>query len=201
MIFIIVIILLTVGLIILIIVKPSMTDNKGGKILVFFGFFILPGLAIVLGASSHFESSKSTEFCLSCHVMEPYGKSLRIDDQSYLPAKHFQNNLIPRKSACYTCHTNYTMFGDVQSKLRGLRHVYINYLGKIPEKLKLYTPYDKRECLHCHNGSRAFMENPVHEGILGDITSGTLSCLECHTQIHGIDELDNLKFWQSEAGK
>ena len=64
--------------------------------------------------------------------MHDFGQSLYVDDPSYIPAKHFQNNLVPRDRACYTCHTDYTMFGTMHSKLRGLRHVYVQYLGKIP---------------------------------------------------------------------
>ncbi len=33
-----------------------------------------------MGTSSELEHAKRTEFCLSCHIMEPYGKSLRVDD-------------------------------------------------------------------------------------------------------------------------
>ncbi|MEI9815368.1 MAG: hypothetical protein WDO18_23165 [Acidobacteriota bacterium] len=52
--------------------------------------------------------------------MEDYGRSLYIDDPSYVPAQHYQNALVPRDHACYTCHTQYTMFGTVQAKLKGV---------------------------------------------------------------------------------
>ena len=55
--------------------------------------------------------------------MEAYGKSLRIDDPTYIPASHFQNNRIPRNEACYACHTNYAMFGGLKAKLGGLKHL------------------------------------------------------------------------------
>ena len=71
-----------------------------------------------MGFALHLEHAKSTEFCVSCHVMEPYGTSLHFDDLDYLPASHFQNNLVPREKACYTCHTQYTMFGDVRRQAR-----------------------------------------------------------------------------------
>ena len=60
--------------------------------------------------------------------MEAHGKSLYIDDPTYVPAAHFQNNRIPKEQACFTCHTNYTMFGDVYGKIRGLQHIYVYYL-------------------------------------------------------------------------
>ena len=79
-----------------------------------------------------------------------------MDDKSYIPAAHFQNNFVPRDHACFTCHTDYTMFGDYKAKWRGVHHVWVQYFGKIPkpEDIKLYTPYNNRECLHCHAGAR-----------------------------------------------
>ena len=32
--------------------------------------------------------------------------------------RHFQNKRIPADHACYTCHSDYTMFGDVDDKIR-----------------------------------------------------------------------------------
>jgi hypothetical protein len=42
------------------------------------------------------------------------------------------------------------MFGGLKAKLGGLRHIYVHYLGKPPqpEDIKLYEPYNNRECLH-----------------------------------------------------
>src|SRR5690242_8438430 len=87
--------------------RPAITAARGGKILAFLGFFILPVFTGLLGLENHVERSKQTEFCLSCHIMEPYGRSLRVDDPTYIPAAHFQNNRVPREEACYTCHADY----------------------------------------------------------------------------------------------
>src|SRR5271165_5123396 len=108
--------------------RTELTRARAGKILAFVVLFIAPVLAVTLGFSEHMERAESTQFCLSCHVMHDFGQSLYVDDPSYIPAKHFQNNLVPRDHACYTCHTDYTMFGTAHAKLRGLRHVYIQYL-------------------------------------------------------------------------
>ena len=32
------------------------------------------------------------------------------------------------------------------------------YIGTIPKPLALYTPYNNRECLQCHDGTRGFEE-------------------------------------------
>ncbi|MBO0799526.1 MAG: NapC/NirT family cytochrome c, partial [Blastocatellia bacterium] len=126
--YLIILILISIALIGYLVIRPSITATKGGKILAFVALLVFPVLAGGMGASEHLERSKSTGFCLSCHVMEDYGKSLQVDDRSYIPAVHYQNHLVPRDQACYTCHTDYTMYGGLRAKLRGLRHVYVQYL-------------------------------------------------------------------------
>ena len=120
--------------------RARLSRSREGKILAFLALLVLPVLSVWGGFSEHMERATSTSFCLSCHVMNDFGRSLHVDDQGYVPAAHFQNNLVPRDHACYTCHTDYTMFGTVNAKIRGLRHLYVQYLGRIPkpEKIKLY---------------------------------------------------------------
>src|SRR2546421_3759828 len=108
-----------------------LTRSREGKILAFMALLILPALSVCAGFTEHMERATSTSFCLSCHVMTDYGRSLYVDDRSYIPARHFQNNLVPRDHACYTCHTDYTMFGTIRAKIRGLRHLQVQYFGKV----------------------------------------------------------------------
>src|SRR5947209_8533268 len=150
--------LLSLALILLLVIKPAVTRTISGKVLAFIALFLLPVMAGAMGVSDHIERSQTTGFCLSCHIMNDYGKSLHVDDKNVLVAAHFQNSRVPRDRACFTCHTNYTMYGDYKAKLRGMRHVYVQYLGTIPNKIELYTPYNNRECLHCHEGARSFEE-------------------------------------------
>lgn len=187
-------------------VRPTMTRDRGGKILAFFALFILPAVAAFSGSWRHLERSKQTEFCLSCHTMSEHGRSLLIDDPSFLPAAHYQNNRVPRDQACYTCHKDYTMYGDFAAKWRGLRHVYAQYLGNRPEpaEIKLYTPYNNRECLHCHLGARSFEEASAHNreaGSLGAMKSNATSCLDskCHNFAHDVESLKDFPMWKSEG--
>lgn len=180
-------------LIVLIVLRPGLTKERGGKILAFLGLFIVPVLVTWIGTETHLEHAKTTHFCLSCHAMEPYGESLGIEDTDYLPSGHYQNKRISREEACYACHTSYTMFGDLQAKLRGMKHVYVNYLGTVPERLALYEPYENRECLHCHGGARAFEELEDHADSRAELEANTFSCLDCHDFVHAIEELDELE--------
>ena len=194
------IIIVAVVLVSVMIFNPSLTVTRGGKILAFVSVFIFPALSGSMGVRQHIEQSKKTEFCTSCHVMKDYGKSLLIDDPAHMPAAHFQNNRVPRDKACYTCHTTYTMFGGTESKLRGLKHVYRQYFGKVPDKVELYTPYNNRECLQCHGSARNFEEGVTHnleDGRLQLIKSGQLSCTStgCHDAGHNVKDLGSKTFW------
>lgn len=196
-------IVVTLPLVLLVAIRAELTRARGGKILAFFALFILPVLASFTGYSEQMSRSKQTRFCLSCHVMTDYGRSLYVDDKSYLPAAHFQNNRIPRDEACYTCHTDYTVFGTFRSKWRGLRHVYVQYFGKVPapEDVKLYQPYNNRECLHCHAGARSFEDAPAHHkksSMLQDMKSNQLSCMStnCHDIVHDLASLKDATFWK-----
>jgi cytochrome c-type protein NapC len=198
------VILFSIVLIALLVLRPSITATRAGKILAFVALLVFPVLAGGMGVNQHMERSKSTNFCLSCHVMEDYGKSLHVDDRSFIPATHFQYNLVPRDKACYTCHTDYTMYGDINSKLRGLKHVYAYYIGKPSQPIKLYQPYNNRECLHCHLGARSFEESEAHTKEpqrLSQIKANQMSCStsECHNIIHNVNQLKDATFWKEPA--
>lgn len=193
----------TIVLVATIAFRPSLTSTRGGKQLAFVVYFLLPVAVAFMGVSEHMERSKETQFCLSCHVMAPYGRSLYIDDPTYAPAAHFQNARVPRDEACYTCHTDYVIYGSLRAKLRGLRHVYVQYVGTIPTTIQLYNPYNNRECLHCHDGARSFEEGAVHSAdpsIMASIKSNQLSCLTsgCHDNVHAVAHLSELKLWESK---
>ena len=184
-------------------VRADLTRSREGKMLAFVALLVLPTVAVWAGFSEQMDRAQTTQFCLSCHVMSEYGKSLYVDDPSYIPAAHFQNNRVPRTRACYTCHTDYSMFGTINAKLEGLRHMRVQYFGTVPkpEDIKMYAPYNNRECLHCHLGSRKFETQSAHNRTpdeLGKIKSNQLSCLtsRCHDIIHDVDTLKDATFWK-----
>jgi nitrate/TMAO reductase-like tetraheme cytochrome c subunit len=188
-------------LLIVLAVRPTLTRDRGGRILAFLGLLVLPSLALAIGFGEHVERSKRTDFCLSCHIMEPYGKSLKIDDSEYVPASHVQNNRVNRDEACFTCHTTYALYGDMKAKIGGLRHIAINYFGTKPDTIKLYEPYNNRECLHCHNGARSFESNDAHaetDTTMAAIKANRLSCLAsgCHDLVHDVHNVDKLEMWK-----
>ncbi len=179
--------------------RPESAVTVGGKMLAFLALFVLPGLLLLGGASRHYEQAKTTEFCLSCHIIQPYGESLHIDDAHFLPAAHYQNKRIPVDRACYTCHTNYTLFGDLDDKIRGVRHVWHNLWGSASDPIELYEPYENRACLKCHQGARSYEEQAAHSPFRADLLEGAKSCLMCHNLIHEIAKLDRFQRWDPEV--
>ena len=182
--------------------RRNLSPPREGRVLAFLALAILPGVSVWAGFETHLDRATSTGFCLSCHVMKDYGKSLHYDDPSYLPARHFQNNYVPSDHACYTCHTDYAMFGGVRAKMHGLRHIYVQYLGTVPKSadVKLYGPFPNATCLHCHLGSRRFEEQKAHHrepDQLMKMKSGATSCLSsgCHDIVHEVGDLNGAKFW------
>jgi len=197
-------ILISIALIGWLVLRPSITTTRGGKMLAFVAMLIFPVMAGGMGASKHLENSKSTRFCLSCHVMDDYGKSLHVDDRSLVPAIHYQNHLVPQEQACFTCHTDYTMYGDINAKLRGLKHVYAYYIGTPSQPIKLYQAYNNRECLHCHLGARSFEESEAHTKdpqTMPRIKANQLGCTSsgCHNNVHNIQLLKEATLWKEQA--
>lgn len=196
-----VILALALTMVVLLVARPQMTAVRGGRILAFVGLFVFPVLVGLLGVDNHIERSKQTQFCLSCHIMKPYGRSLYVDDPTYIPAAHFQNNRVPRDEACYTCHTDYTLYtGGIKAKVRGLHHIYAQYIGAPHQPVQLYHPFNNRECLHCHLGARSFEQGATHSAILQDIKTNQISCVTsgCHDMIHNVAQADHLKYWSPQ---
>jgi len=190
-------IVLTIVLAGVFLVRSSITEGATGKILAFVGLCVLPVLCIGTGMSFHLQRSQQTRYCVSCHSMESHGKSLYVLNPKYIPAQHFQNHLVPSDKACYTCHTDYTMFGPLKDKLRGLMYVYMEYVSTPPKTIHLIGRYNNLQCLHCHAGTRDFEGNLEHMPPLASLESNQVSCISsgCHDMVHNVSEVDHLKMW------
>ena len=194
------------GLVALVVgLRAHVTRSREGKMLAFVALLILPVAAVWIGFSEQMERAQTTAFCLSCHVMDDFGKSLYIDDPSFIPARHFQNNRVPRERACYACHTEYTLFGPAKAKIEGLRHLWVQYVrgAPKPEAIRLYEPFRNAQCLHCHLGARQFEESSAHKkipGLLDQVKSEQRSCTSsgCHEFIHDVASLKDATFWKAK---
>lgn len=181
---------------------PKLTAARTGKILLLLALFVVPFFLLQIGVSQSLTGSKQKDFCTSCHEMQAYDTSLHIDDPEYVPANHFQNRMVPQETACYTCHTDYTLYGDVEAKFNGMKHVFVHYFGDVPKdgEIKLYSPYPNDNCLQCHRGSRAFEKKKAHttEGVTLEILyANQKSCAStgCHDKMHDIKKLGSFDLW------
>jgi cytochrome c-type protein NapC len=188
---------LTIVLAAVFFVRPSFTRGATGKILAFVALCVLPVLCISTGMSAHMQRSEQTKFCISCHAMENYGKSLYVDDPKYIPAQHFQNHRVPADRACYSCHADYTIYGPMKDKLQGIKRVYMQYVSTPPAKIEISGGYNNLQCLHCHAGARSFEENPVHIAVMDSVKANQLSCVSsgCHDSVHNASEVSHQKMW------
>ena len=58
------VILFSIVLIARLVLRPSITATRGGKMLAFVALLIFPALAGGMGVNRHIERSKTTNFCL-----------------------------------------------------------------------------------------------------------------------------------------
>ena len=132
-------IVLSIVLASIFLIRPSVTTGAAWKILAFIGLCVLPALCIVGGMNTHMQRSEQTRFCISCHVMIPYGRSLYVDDPSHIPAQHFQNHRVPPDMACYACHADYTIYGPLKDKLQGHdAHLYaVREYAAEPDRIRI----------------------------------------------------------------
>ena len=193
------VIVLTMVLAVFFLIRPSVTAGAREKILVFIALFILPVLCIGGGMSTHMQRSEQTRFCISCHSMENYGKSLYVDDPNYLAAQHFQNHRVPADMACYACHTDYTIYGPLKDKFQGITRIYMQYVSTPPKTIHIRGGYKNLQCLHCHADARSFEENPVHTAIMDSLKSNQMSCISsgCHDTVHNVAHLGHVKLWRT----
>jgi mono/diheme cytochrome c family protein len=194
-------VVLTIALAGVFLVRPSITVGATGKILAFVSLCVLPVLCISSGMSFHMQRSQQTSSCISCHSMASHGQSLHLEDPKYIPAQHFQNHFVPPDQACYTCHTDYTIYGPWKSRIDGLRYVYMTYIGTVPKTIHLKGKYSNLQCLHCHAGARDFEEHLAQMPPIGLLTSNRISCLSsgCHDMVHNASEVAQLKMWNGGA--
>jgi len=172
-------------LIIRIIVQdPKKTQRPFGKWLLLMIFFILSPMIYLLNFSVAVEDSKTVEFCNSCHIMHGYVNNLEDPDSEYLASLHYQYRWIAGDQ-CFTCHSDYGLFGNAKAKMTGIKHVWAYYTGyKTP--IELYDAYNNKICLRCHAPVIAFQETEEHEENATKILSNEMSCLgaDCHVGTH-----------------
>lgn len=166
---------------------PRRTVTGPHRTLLLAAIVVLP-LLWLTGALLHADATmKSVGFCLRCHEMEPYGESLMSDDSATLSGAHYRSGWIDRERACYQCHTEDTLAGEIGAKCRGTYDLIVHYFGTVPEKIELIEPYPNAVCLSCHGPRERFLEEAGHaypESLFDDVSHDRTPCLDCHAPAH-----------------
>lgn len=158
------------------------------------GIVLLPLAAYALSTFLIVENSKSVEFCGSCHVMGPIVKSL--DGTEGLAALHFRTGRISHDEACFVCHSGYGIWGTVNAKLAGLRHMLHTVTGNYDVPLELHGTFDINSCLGCHARAQAFRDVEAHRDLdtQKSLLAHEMSCVGiCHDAPHPEAALDGTR--------
>ncbi len=148
-------------------------------------FVVLSPLVYFLNVGLAIQGSEPVEFCNSCHVMKPYVDDLENPDSERLAAQHYQYRWISDHQ-CYTCHSDYGLFGGAGAKLAGLRHYVKYYITGFERPIKIRGTYDNKRCLHCHGPVASYRETAEHQKNADAIATSKMSCLgaNCHVRPH-----------------
>ena len=154
------------------------------KELMFFSVGVVP-LALVFFAYTYgMTASEKVEACASCHIMAPWVNDLHDGKSDTLAAVHFKNRYI-QENHCYTCHSDYGMFGTMHAKWEGLGHIARYSTGIYELPIKIAHPYPNWRCLNCHAASQKFLDPKKHpKEDIPDLMSGKTSCIDCHGPAH-----------------
>lgn len=164
--------------------------NRMTKVLLLVGLGLLPAVVSLTGNIASFEYTMSRPFCGSCHVMGPYVRDAEDPESKSLAAAHSRNNKFG-ESSCYTCHSDYQMFGAITTKLTGMRHLFsyiTEYANTGPDgeggrPIHMFKPFQNDRCMQCHSTrANAYLEK--HGDDVEAIRSGDVRCIDCHDVIH-----------------
>lgn len=160
------------------------------KMLLLVGLGLLPGVVSLTGNIASFEYTMSRPFCGSCHVMGPYLRDAEDPSSTSLAATHSRNGKFGENS-CYTCHSDYQMFGAITTKLNGMRHLWAyvtEYASTGPDgeggpPIHMFKPFDNDRCMQCHSTrGKTYLDR--HGDDVEAIRAGDVRCIDCHDEVH-----------------
>ena len=162
--------------------RQSLLDIHS-KWILFLGVAVLPIPAIFMSTAVGLEHSKQPEFCDPCHAMDPFMEDMKDVASKQLAARHYKNRFI-QKAHCYTCHTDYGIFGTMEAKLNGMKHLWGDFTDHWSHPIEISKPYRYQICLNCHAGAVRFERLEEHDGVIEEVLAGEGGCNPCHELAH-----------------
>ena len=151
--------------------------------ILFIGVCVVPFPVMVLSSAVGLEQAKAVAFCRSCHVMNTFVADMEDPGSHRLAGLHFKNRYI-QDYHCYTCHTDYGLFGTMEAKVGGMAHIWKDTAGSYRLPVRMKAPYRFTICLNCHGQSQKFIQQKAHAGILEKVLRGEKTCTDCHGPSH-----------------
>ena len=163
----------------------SIVGDNNSRWLLFMSFVILSPFIFLANYEKGIQQSKRNDFCYSCHVMHGYIEDLEDPDSESLASVHYQYRWISDYQ-CYTCHSEYGMFGTAKAKVSGIGHIWAEHFTGYETPLKIRGTYNNNICMHCHGPVLDFQDIEEHEDTLEDLKDNKTSCLgaDCHVSPH-----------------
>lgn len=188
--------------------KPILTLTV--KLWLLVGLGVLPGIVAASSTASGMHRTTERSFCGSCHVMEGHSGDASDPSSQSLAARHSRNPFFGAES-CYVCHADYGMFGYLQTKIGGMRHVYEYYLGgydhmtlrEAERVIHLRKPYDNGNCRQCHSTTAEVWKGvPDHLSLKKELDESKVSCASagCHGYAHPFTKLMAVGAGREEHG-
>ena len=156
--------------------------TTASKAMLLGGIVVLPAIVVFLATAHGMQESMTVDACGDCHVMSGHVADLRNPASDSLAAVHYKNRYI-QTDQCYTCHSDYGMFGTMSAKLEGLGHVYHNITGDFPKPIKIRSPYSNLRCLSCHGGAANFVAKHDKD-MMANLLADKDKCIDCHGPAH-----------------
>jgi hypothetical protein len=107
--------------------------------------------------------------------MGAFVADMKNTDSRSLSALHFRNRYI-QDEHCYSCHTDYGLFGTLEAKIGGMSHVWSEFAGAGSGPVRPKTNYRFTICLNCHGQSSKFIAQKGHAGVVNRVVSGQSAC-------------------------
>jgi cytochrome c nitrite reductase small subunit len=158
-------------------------QEASSKWMLFTGICLLPTPVMFLSTAVGLEQSKNVQFCMSCHVMQPFIDDMKNPASKTLAAIHYKNRYIQHEQ-CYRCHTDYGILGTMEAKKQGLGHMWKAGTGSYKLPIKMSKSYNFAICLDCHAESAKFDLQALHAGVVKETLAGKSNCLDCHDSPH-----------------
>ncbi|MEZ4438520.1 MAG: NapC/NirT family cytochrome c [Polyangiaceae bacterium] len=170
------------------------------RMILFLGLGGFPAGAAITSTVSGMEATTERQFCGSCHTMDPYIWDVADAESQSLAARHGRNPFFGDRN-CYVCHADYGMLGYPLTKLNGMKHVYMYYIGgwrgktleESQKEIHISKPYDNTNCRQCHSGTLADWSSvPEHLSLKKELESNVVSCASagCHGFAHPFSKKD-----------